>query len=473
MLLCHGEECPIAIHQSCISDEPDFDEFGNFYCPYCWYKRVLVRSLKLQKKLMVIDKSRKGRETLGGVDLGFEVSEDMENVVEVNVSGGRRITSVSPSGNRREGDESYEKFIAMEKNQRMKEVAAETYSREVSETGADDVDEGRQQRGRFSEKNHETSDACNSYAGEGRKGRARCSEKNHEKVQVSTSDVGEERKQQRRCEMNHETAQAHSFEAGVKTRKQRIKRVVKTHKRGVFINGEGTQARHSDLGEGRSGQVCCHENNQQTKASSTESCAQEVPRTDKRVSHGSELGEGRYWQGRHIKKNQHNETVETETQEKEISKDGERMRVGAVKRDVDEFYLAGNQDRQCQAGMRNDDATFNEQENGFRKDELVERNSVLSSTSSPMSTENVNVTNAASQELALIIHPMAGVQEPPIEARPIKTHPYCSVSSKKPSFQPEKYELKSHLEKNGAAFNDPGQRSPFIWNFVAFKLSLE
>ncbi|KAJ0252476.1 hypothetical protein HA466_0132630 [Hirschfeldia incana] len=106
VLVCHGEECLISIHQSCTCDEPDFDEFGNFFCPYCWYK-----SLKLRDKLSAIEKSRVG------------VSE--------NVNGSQ--------GN----DESYEKFMAMEKDQRREEVAAETQSQEEEEEEV-----------RFSEKNH-------------------------------------------------------------------------------------------------------------------------------------------------------------------------------------------------------------------------------------------------------------------------------------------------------------------------------
>ncbi|XP_024007476.1 uncharacterized protein LOC18012459 isoform X2 [Eutrema salsugineum] len=422
LLVCHGEECPIAIHQSCTSDEPDFDEFRNFYCPYCCYKRVIAKSVNLREKLLVIEKSRKGRETLGGIDLGSmmdEVSENIENVVEVNVSGSRRVTSVDLSGNRRESDESYEKFMAMEKEQRMKEVAAETQSRESSETGDDDdVEEGRLQRGRFSESNEETSEMCITYAGEERKERARGCEKINEEVRMQNSGVDDETKKQRRCDVNHETAQPRSFVAGVDTRKQRIyseksqqnKRLAGTDEKDVFINDEETQARNSDMGEGTGRQGCCHENNQQKNASATESCEQEVRRPDKRLSHGSGFGNMRFRQGKHIEKNQHNET---ETQEKEVFKDGKRKREGTVVRDGDEFDLAENQYNQLQ--------------------------------------DNVNDSNAASQELALIIHP--GVQERPIEAQPFR-----SAAPKKPSFQHEKYGHKSYLEKNGSASDDPRHR---------------
>lgn len=583
VLVCYGEECPIAVHQSCASDEPDFDEFGNFYCPYCWYKRVVVKCVELGKKLMVSDKSRIGcRDTLGGVDLGLKMdkeTENIENLVGVNVSGGRTLASGNSSGKRREGDGSNNKCMVMGKNRKMKEVGAQTHSRANSKGGDADVDEGRQQQGRLSEKNHEMSDACISNAGEGRKGRERGSEKNHEMVQVHSSDVGEERDHHSRCDdINHEMAQAQSIDVGVKTRKQRRysennqqnKRIAGTHGQEVYTNNEGTHAHNSDLGEGRSGQGCCHENNlqekpargsekihekvqvcnsdvdrerkpqkrcddinhetaqahsfvvgiktrekrryseknqqhktvsgtheqdvfmtdegtqardsdlvegrsglgychennQQKKLSSTERCEQKVLRTDERVSHGSGLGEGRYREGRHIEKNQRAETTETENLGKEVFKERKRKRERGMERDGDEFYLAENQYRQCQPDMRNDDVAFNKQETGFSKDERVEQKSV-SSISSPESTNNVNESNVASQELALIIHPKAGVQERPIEARPL-----CSVSSKKPSFQPEKYGHKSYLEKNGTVSNDPGQRFLFIWNFVAFKLSL-
>lgn len=477
VLVCYGEECPIAIHQSCACDEPDFDEFGNFYCPYCWYKRVVVKCLELEKKLMVSDKSRKGcRESLGGVDLGFIMEKEaggVQNLVEVNVSGGRTRTLASGNltGNIREGDGLNSKCMVMEKNQIMQEVAAQTHSRGNSKGDDGDVDEGRQQRGRLSEINHETLDVCNVNAGEGRN-KARGSEKKHGKVQACNSDVGEERKQQRRCDdINHETAQAHSFVVGVKTRKtrryseknQQNKIVAGTHEQAVFINDKGTQACDSDLGEGRSGQEYFHENNQQKKVSSTERC--ELPRTDKRVSHGCGLGEGRDCDGRHIEKNQHTETIETETLGKEVFKDMKKKRERGAERDGDEFYFAENQDRQYQPDMRNDDVAFNKQATCFSTDEQEERKSV-SSISSPESINNVKDPNVASQELALIIHPKAGVQERPIEARPI-----CSVSSKKPSFQPEKYGHKSYLEKNGTTSNDPGQRFLFIWNFMAFQLS--
>ncbi|CAH8381221.1 unnamed protein product [Eruca vesicaria subsp. sativa] len=104
VLVCHGEECLISIHQSCTCVEPDFDEFGNFFCPYCWYKRLVLKSLNLRDKLLVIDKSR-------GV-----------------------------SKNVNECDESYEKFMALEKDQRRKEVFADETQSQDNEQEEDHCD---------------------------------------------------------------------------------------------------------------------------------------------------------------------------------------------------------------------------------------------------------------------------------------------------------------------------------------------
>lgn len=44
--------CPISVHEKCLSCGVKFDDVGNFYCPYCWYKCELMRTKKLRKKAM-------------------------------------------------------------------------------------------------------------------------------------------------------------------------------------------------------------------------------------------------------------------------------------------------------------------------------------------------------------------------------------------------------------------------------------
>ncbi|KAL9426212.1 hypothetical protein AB3S75_033062 [Citrus x aurantiifolia] len=52
LLVCSQSGCPISVHENCLSCGVKFDVVGNFYCPYCWYKRELMRTKELWKKAM-------------------------------------------------------------------------------------------------------------------------------------------------------------------------------------------------------------------------------------------------------------------------------------------------------------------------------------------------------------------------------------------------------------------------------------
>lgn len=52
LLVCSQSGCPISVHENCLSSGVKFDDAGNFYCPYCWYKRELMRTKELRKKAM-------------------------------------------------------------------------------------------------------------------------------------------------------------------------------------------------------------------------------------------------------------------------------------------------------------------------------------------------------------------------------------------------------------------------------------
>lgn len=79
LLVCSEPSCPIAIHEKCLSCKPQFDHLGNFYCPYCSYKRAVAKVHELRRKAMlrkealsnfldngVVDKGQ--REQISGVD---------------------------------------------------------------------------------------------------------------------------------------------------------------------------------------------------------------------------------------------------------------------------------------------------------------------------------------------------------------------------------------------------------------------
>lgn len=57
VLVCSEKGCPVALHAKCIGSEPKFDDLGNFYCPYCWYKRAVERCQELRKKAMIAKKA--------------------------------------------------------------------------------------------------------------------------------------------------------------------------------------------------------------------------------------------------------------------------------------------------------------------------------------------------------------------------------------------------------------------------------
>ncbi|XP_031283966.1 uncharacterized protein LOC116142685 [Pistacia vera] len=52
LLVCSEIGCALALHENCMESGPKFDDVGNFYCPYCWYKREMVRTQELRKKAM-------------------------------------------------------------------------------------------------------------------------------------------------------------------------------------------------------------------------------------------------------------------------------------------------------------------------------------------------------------------------------------------------------------------------------------
>ncbi|KOM49505.1 hypothetical protein LR48_Vigan08g033200 [Vigna angularis] len=57
VLVCSERLCPVTVHSNCIGSEPKFDYLGNFYCPYCWYKRALDTCRQLREKSLVAKKA--------------------------------------------------------------------------------------------------------------------------------------------------------------------------------------------------------------------------------------------------------------------------------------------------------------------------------------------------------------------------------------------------------------------------------
>lgn len=51
LLACTEPGCPVTVHAGCIGTEPNFDDSGNFLCPYCTYKRAVSKTRELREKV--------------------------------------------------------------------------------------------------------------------------------------------------------------------------------------------------------------------------------------------------------------------------------------------------------------------------------------------------------------------------------------------------------------------------------------
>jgi hypothetical protein len=57
LLVCSQTDCPVSVHVTCIGSEPKFDDSGNFFCPYCAYKRALKKTRELREKAILAKKA--------------------------------------------------------------------------------------------------------------------------------------------------------------------------------------------------------------------------------------------------------------------------------------------------------------------------------------------------------------------------------------------------------------------------------
>ncbi|GMP66424.1 hypothetical protein CsSME_00026791 [Camellia sinensis var. sinensis] len=57
VLGCSDNCCPLAVHEECMHCSARFDSAGNFYCPYCSYKRAMLERRKARKKAMLAKKA--------------------------------------------------------------------------------------------------------------------------------------------------------------------------------------------------------------------------------------------------------------------------------------------------------------------------------------------------------------------------------------------------------------------------------
>lgn len=57
LLLCSVNGCPLAIHESCMGCSPEFDDSGNFLCPYCLYRQATDEIRAAREKALLAQKA--------------------------------------------------------------------------------------------------------------------------------------------------------------------------------------------------------------------------------------------------------------------------------------------------------------------------------------------------------------------------------------------------------------------------------
>ncbi|KAG7011842.1 hypothetical protein SDJN02_26748 [Cucurbita argyrosperma subsp. argyrosperma] len=82
LLVCTEIGCPIALHELCMSCEPSYDEEGRFYCPYCSYKRALVRVNESRRNAMVAKRA-------------------LSNFVDTRMVGGGNLLQIGEAGKKK------------------------------------------------------------------------------------------------------------------------------------------------------------------------------------------------------------------------------------------------------------------------------------------------------------------------------------------------------------------------------------
>lgn len=57
LLTCNENACPVVVHEHCLRCEAQFDDMGNFICPYCAYKRAFQEFVEAERKRALAEKN--------------------------------------------------------------------------------------------------------------------------------------------------------------------------------------------------------------------------------------------------------------------------------------------------------------------------------------------------------------------------------------------------------------------------------
>ncbi|KAK4279030.1 hypothetical protein QN277_016796 [Acacia crassicarpa] len=77
VLVCSETDCPINLHAKCLCIEPKFDDKGNFYCPYCWYKRAWAEAQESRERALLAKKDLSKFFFQNGITSGILAENDV------------------------------------------------------------------------------------------------------------------------------------------------------------------------------------------------------------------------------------------------------------------------------------------------------------------------------------------------------------------------------------------------------------
>ncbi|KAL6975520.1 hypothetical protein U1Q18_024316 [Sarracenia purpurea var. burkii] len=131
LLVCCDSNCPVAaMHEECMHCLPQFDSMGDFYCPYCSYKRAMLETRKARKRAILAKKALSvflDKEMVNGDPCkkkAVRVKWTEPNLAEVV---GDTVCDTT-TRNRLDGDEVDNHLVQMEEDQREKIFVPESTS---------------------------------------------------------------------------------------------------------------------------------------------------------------------------------------------------------------------------------------------------------------------------------------------------------------------------------------------------------
>ncbi|KAL5572999.1 hypothetical protein UlMin_022596 [Ulmus minor] len=77
LLVCSIDNCPLVVHEKCLSSSAIFDDKGNFYCPFCSYSLAITEYLEAKKESSLVKKKLEA--FIHGSDYKQKESTDRSN----------------------------------------------------------------------------------------------------------------------------------------------------------------------------------------------------------------------------------------------------------------------------------------------------------------------------------------------------------------------------------------------------------